>query len=677
MGVPQTYHIGWRHIKMERIFKQILLWTIVGLESLWGSPLAGQNSPRIPNSQFQNGQISDPNDVTPGVFILPSNPKKLPFLDTSVNLIQSHQVSTIADILGIYETRTIKGKSIFHIGDEQVASLATSFHKGLMGNAATPGLFFPSTLANHSIPTDIETSHTGLWTYATPSETNRLLPAGITGYAAQTSETGSTITIKIPPHYQRASDRFILYCDRSETSFDIVIQTCSGRKSDGTPINPIKREFVSDPGYRTGMLTIELALTAGVKEILLTCKRSNPKQQNFTLWGVSLTNSASLQFHSIGMRGSGYSDLLRLEQFFEQLAEISHHNSNDVQSMGPDIILLDFGLYDNYRAQESEPIYLRPLIGCLAKLKIFAPSAKIVICIPQDCIRGGRTLQTFEKFEQGVINLCKTERVAYYDWFRVAGGKYSAQYWADYQLFRSDGLHLEEPGENLKTQCYVSAFQQTQNRYSNGYRQFSLPIDSSKRLAFRTRDTLSKNVLVSEVWRYHVVRRGETAYRIALRYGITVAQLKDWNHLRSYNIAAGTRLKVGKISIATKSDPIQAVEVKDSTESESSSDFTPVIAGKSPIKNTQKLEPGNTPESNTINPINGRTDSATGVSALPKSNTRPTNSNSAQKIKYHKVQPGQTLYSISKAYGMDVETLKRLNGLRSNNLAVGRLLRVR
>jgi LysM repeat protein len=62
---------------------------------------------------------------------------------------------------------------------------------------------------------------------------------------------------------------------------------------------------------------------------------------------------------------------------------------------------------------------------------------------------------------------------------------------------------------------------------------------------------------------------------------------------------------------------------------------------------------------------------------LPKSNTIPTNVNNAPKIKYHKVQAGQTLYSISKAYGMDVATLKRLNGLRSNNLTVGRLLRVR
>ena len=660
---------------MGRILKQYFLLTIVCFGSLLNSQLQGQVSRGIPNNLLQSSQLLDSNETTSSRFILPSNPQKLPFLDTSVNLIQSHQVSTIVDILGTYESRTTRGQTIFHIGDEQVASLATRFHKGLMGNSATPGLFFPSTLANYSIPTDINTSHTGLWTYATPSETNRLLPAGITGYVAQTSETGSTITIQIPPHYQRVSDRLTLYCDRSEMSFDIVIQTCSGRKSDGTPINPIKREFGSNSGYRKGMLTIELALTAGVKEILITCKKSNPTQQNFTFWGASLTKTASLQFHSIGMRGSGYSDLLRLEQFFEQLAQISSHTADDGQSLGPDIILLDFGLYDNYRAQESEPIYLRPLIDCIGKFKAYAPSAKIVICIPQDCIRGGRTLQTFEKFEQAVINLCKTERVAYFDWFRVAGGKYSAQYWADYDLFKPDGLHLEELGESLKTQCYVSAFQQTQNRYVNGYRQFYLPADSSKRLAYRTRDTLSNNVLVSEVWRYHVVRRGETAYRIALRYGITVAQLKEWNHLRNYNIAAGTRLKVGKISIATKSDPIQSIETKDSTDAESNADITPVIIpGKSPVKITPKADNSNNPNLNSSSQSNGLVDSAaTNVSVAPKTNNPPT----TPKVKYHKVQAGQTLYSISKAYGMDVETLKRLNGLRSNNLTVGRLLRVR
>ena len=667
MGVPQTYLIGVGHIRLERIIKQFVAWMIVLLGGLLDSQLQGQVLRGNTNSQIQNTQRLDSNDASPRSFILPSNPKTLKFLDTSSNLIQSYQVSTIANILATYEARTTSGQTIMHIGDEQVSSVATGFHKGLMGNAATPGLFFPSTLANLSIPTDIYSSHSGLWTYATPSETNRLLPAGITGYVAQTSEAGSTITIQIPTHYQRVSDRFTLYCERTEMSFDIIVQTCSGRKSDGSPINPIKKEFPSGSAFRNGMESIDLTLPAGTKEILITCKKSRPTQQSFTLWGASLTNSAALQFHSIGMRGSGYSDLLRLEQFFEQLPVIN-----------PDIILLDFGLYDNYRAPESESIYLRPLKDCLAKLKASVPSAKIVVCIPQDCIRGGRTLQTFVKFEQAVINLCKTERVAYYDWFRVAGGKYSAQYWADYQLFKPDGLHLEEPGESLKTQCYASVFQQTQNRYVNGYRQFILPADSSKRLAFRTRDTLSKHVLVTEVWRYHVVRRGETAYRIALRYGITVAQLKEWNHLRNYNIAAGTRLKVGKISIATKSDPIQSVETKDSTDAESNADITPVIIpGKSPVKITPKADNGNNPKLNSSNQNKEISDTASNNSVSPKPDARPVHTNIPSKVKYHKVQPGQTLYSISKAYGMDVETIKRLNGLRSNNIAVGRLLRVR
>lgn len=665
MRSPQTYLNDGRYLSTFFRSMRFLLPLLCFAVSMVSAPLTGQSSNRTSTLGMQMDGADSGKEAVDR-FILPKNPKTLPFLDTSVNLIQSHQVSQIANILSTYEARNTGGQTILHIGDEQVASMSSDLHKGIQGAAATPGLFFPSTLANHAIPSDIITTHTGLWTYATPSESNRLLAAGITGYVAQTSESGSSITIKIPAHYQRISDRFRLYCERSEQNMDVVITTCSGRKSDGSPINPIKKEFPSGIAFRDGMEVIDFAISPATKEIQITCKKSNSLQQRFILWGTSLTNSANLQFHSVGMRGSGYSDLLRLEKFFEQLPVIN-----------PDIILLDFGLYENYRAQESESIYLRPFKDCIAKIKLSIPSANIIVCIPQDCIRGGRTLATFEKFEQAVINLCKTERVAYYDWFRVAGGKYSAQYWADYQLFKPDGLHLEEAGESLKTQCYVSAFQQTQNRYMNGYRQFSLPQDSSKRLAFRTRDTLSKNVVVSEVWRYHVVRRGETAYRIALRYGITVAQLKEWNHLRNYNIAAGTRLKVGKISIATKSDPIQAIEVKDSTELESNTDITPVIPGKSPIKNTQKVENTVNPKTGTTNPISNRTDSISSVSAGPKSNPTPTNGNNAPKIKYHKVQAGQTLYSISKAYGMDVATLKRLNGLRSNNLTVGRLLRVR
>jgi len=119
--------------------------------------------------------------------------------------------------------------------------------------------------------------------------------------------------------------------------------------------------------------------------------------------------------------------------------------------------------------------------------------------------------------------------------------------------------------------------------------------------------------------------------------------------LRNYNISAGTRLKVGKLSIATKSDPIQSLEMKDSADAEGATAIIP-------------------------NPTVPKSVDSTQIS-MPKPKVPPTNS-PRPKVSYHKVKPGETLYSIAKNHGLTVDQLKRLNGLRSNNIAVGRLLRV-
>lgn len=45
---------------------------------------------------------------------------------------------------------------------------------------------------------------------------------------------------------------------------------------------------------------------------------------------------------------------------------------------------------------------------------------------------------------------------------------------------------------------------------------------------------------------YHKIRSGENLGSIALKYGVTVSQLKSWNGLRNSNISAGKRLKIYK-----------------------------------------------------------------------------------------------------------------------------------
>ena len=42
----------------------------------------------------------------------------------------------------------------------------------------------------------------------------------------------------------------------------------------------------------------------------------------------------------------------------------------------------------------------------------------------------------------------------------------------------------------------------------------------------------------------HMVRRGDTLIEIAQQYGVSVANIKDWNNLRSNTIRVGQRLKI-------------------------------------------------------------------------------------------------------------------------------------
>lgn len=54
--------------------------------------------------------------------------------------------------------------------------------------------------------------------------------------------------------------------------------------------------------------------------------------------------------------------------------------------------------------------------------------------------------------------------------------------------------------------------------------------------------TVQPAVVKRNVARYHTVRKGQTLYSISKRYGVTVAQLKKWNRLKSNVAPVGRRL---------------------------------------------------------------------------------------------------------------------------------------
>lgn len=116
----------------------------------------------------------------------------------------------------------------------------------------------------------------------------------------------------------------------------------------------------------------------------------------------------------------------------------------------------------------------------------------------------------------------------------------------------------------------------------------------------------------------YTVKRGDVLNKIAEKYDVDLYDLKVWNHLKSSKIMVGQKLVI-------LDDVEEVVEVQRTIKEERKSK-----------KTIEKTKP-----------------------------------------KYHVVQRGDTLWSISQRYGgISVEKIKKMNGLRSNSVKKGQKLKI-
>ena len=134
---------------------------------------------------------------------------------------------------------------------------------------------------------------------------------------------------------------------------------------------------------------------------------------------------------------------------------------------------------------------------------------------------------------------------------------------------------------------------------------------------------MENTVAVKEVQKTHTVRHGEKLSNIARKYGVTVADLKSWNYIGKKGIKSGK-----KLIVYVKQD---------------------VAVPKAATKSDAPKEP------QTTIAVNAKADSTTKLADATNAN-----------LKIHNVKKGETLYGISKKYGVSVNTLIELNGLKKN-----------
>ena len=218
--------------------------------------------------------------------------------------------------------------------------------------------------------------------------------------------------------------------------------------------------------------------------------------------------------------------------------------------------------------------------------------------------------------------------------------------------------------------------------------------------------------------KYHKVRRGESLSKISNRYGITMSELKKWNHLRSNKAPLGRSLKIYSTeeSIASSSKiqtKLDTTAVKETSALASNTNKVfkeeKVVSYKDVIK-IYKVKSGDN-----ISEIANKYDVA--IADIKKWNKlRGTNINTGQKLKiiknervvttvrkevksekaivdtktqttlalkdtnsdesqnnkdFYEVQKGDNLLSIAKKFNVSIEDLKEWNNLDDSNVQMG------
>ncbi len=175
------------------------------------------------------------------------------------------------------------------------------------------------------------------------------------------------------------------------------------------------------------------------------------------------------------------------------------------------------------------------------------------------------------------------------------------------------------------------------------------------------------------------VQAGETLQDIAQRMNVSALDLARWNNLDGYSVAAGQILVLRpnvKMSEETQVDYRNFM----SNNGAASAPRTHIVIRGETLFSIARLYRLSVDSLTAWNQLEGKPlmlDRKLYLQRVGGTSPAKSNNNAGQFDAYHFVQPGETLYSISRKYAISVEEIKAWNRLENNQIEVGQRLQVR
>ncbi|MBC7606178.1 MAG: LysM peptidoglycan-binding domain-containing protein [Burkholderiales bacterium] len=171
---------------------------------------------------------------------------------------------------------------------------------------------------------------------------------------------------------------------------------------------------------------------------------------------------------------------------------------------------------------------------------------------------------------------------------------------------------------------------------------------SSRFQAIASRDSLDGETHLVSTTKFHKVRRGDNLSEIADRYNVSMSEIKRWNRLKNNKAPLGKNLKI-------------------ITSERVASRFKKVKIDTTAIAVNVKTEMAS---ANTLAQVPTKDPLATKIYREEKVVSFKT------VTQLHKVRRGDNLGEISDKYGVSIAEIKKWNKLKSNNVSLGRNLKI-
>ena len=365
-----------------------------------------------------------------------------PFLSLKYNYIQFYDKSSLKKFNYAVQRINERKLIVLHIGDSHLQNddypgkIRLNLQE-LWGYGGR-GIMVPFSAAGTYSNKSYTTEHTGEWEFSKNTMVNPKIPLGVSGFSIKTNNPESTLSFNFnnpqPEHYKILK----IFSDPVGNAFNIDIN--------------INDTIVKHKSINQNKPFIKLLIPSVTDKIILKLNKNEVNQKELIFYGMSLESELNqgMIWHNCGVDGANFKSILRSTKFF-----------NQAKSLKPDLIVIDLGTNDYAVEDILKPNLEFEMETIIEKLKKENPGVSIVLNSTQDMSYKGKNLSSGREFLFLIKKISKNQKIAFYNFFDVAGSEGSMQLWHENNLSRKDFIHLTTEGYQLKADLFSTALLNT------------------------------------------------------------------------------------------------------------------------------------------------------------------------------------------------------------------------